>query len=291
MSNSPSKGTSHLAYTGFSLDRSTPSLWRVTFDNPPINLIDPVMIVALHDLLAEIEQDNRVAVVVFDSADADFFLAHYDIVADQSAFNELPAARTPFHHWANLLIRLSRSRAVTISALRGRARGAGSEFVLATDIRFASRERAVLGQFEVGFAAVPGGGRLPGMVGRGRAFEILLGGEDFDGGLAERYGYVNRAVPDAEFVAFVNAFAERVSRFDLLALADIKRFVNAASLPAAAALIAEMDAFAEAVARPATPSIIGQAFEHGFQQRSDVELNLGAYVGEFARKPRTARSG
>jgi enoyl-CoA hydratase/carnithine racemase len=142
----------------------------VTFDNPPINLIDPVMIIALHDLLAEIEQDNRVAVVVFDSADADFFLAHYDIATDRSAFNALPAARTPFHHWANLLIRLSRSRAVTISALRGRARGAGSEFVLATDIRFASRERAVLGQFEVGFAAVPGGGpstRLPGMVGRG----------------------------------------------------------------------------------------------------------------------------
>jgi enoyl-CoA hydratase/carnithine racemase len=265
----------------------------VTFDNPPINLIDPAMIVALHDLLAEIEHDNRVAVVVFASADADFFLAHYDIAADQSAFNALPAARTPFHHWANLLIRLSRSRAVTISAIRGRARGAGSEFVLATDIRFASRERAVLGQFEVGFAAVPGGGpstRLPGIVGRGRAFEILLGGEDFDGGLAERYGYVNRAVPDVEFVGFVNAFAERVSRFDLLALADIKRFVNAASLPAAAALTAEMDAFAEAIARPAAPAIIGQAFEDGFQQRSDVELNLGAYVGKVARKPRTATS-
>jgi len=114
----------------------------VTFDNPPINLIDPVMIVALHDLLAEIEQDNRVAVVVFDSADADFFLAHYYIVADQSAVQRVAG---PFHHWANLLIRLSRSRAVTISALRGRARGAGSEFLLATDIRFASRERAVLG--------------------------------------------------------------------------------------------------------------------------------------------------
>src|ERR1700704_5276987 len=193
MSNSPPKGTALMAYTGFSLDRSARSLWRVTFDNPPISLIDPVMIVALHDLLAEIEQDNWVAVVVFDSADADFFLAHYDIAADQFAFNALPAARTPFHHWANLLIRLSRSRAVTISALRGRARGAGSEFVLATDIRFASRERAVLAQVEVGFGAMPGGGpasRLPGLVGRGRALEILLGVEDFDGGLAERYGYV-----------------------------------------------------------------------------------------------------
>jgi len=294
MSNSPSKGTSHPGYTGFSLDRSTPSLWRVTFDNPPINLIDPVMIIALHDLLAEIEQDNRVAVVVFDSADADFFLAHYDIAADQSAFNALPAARTPVPPLGEPADQTKQVSAVTISALRGRARGAGSEFVLATDIRFASRERAVLGQFEVGFAAVPGGGpstRLPGMVGRGRAFEILLGGEDFDGDLAERYGYVNRAVPDTEFVGFVNAFAERVSRFDLLALADIERFVNAASLPAAAALTAEMDAFAEAIARPAAPSIIGQAFEDGFQQRSNVELNLGAYVGKVARQPRTATSG
>jgi len=183
-----------MAYTRFSLDRSTPLLWRVTFDNPPINLIDPVMIVALHELLTEIEQDNRVAVVVFDSADPDFFLAHYDIAADQSAFDALPAAPTPFHHWADFLIRLAKSPAVTITALRGRARGAGSEFALATDIRFASQERAVLGQFEVGFAAVPGGGpstRLPGIVGRGRAFEILLGGEDFDGELAERYGGVD----------------------------------------------------------------------------------------------------
>src|SRR3979490_2260020 len=153
ISSSPSKGTALMVYTRFSLDRSTSSLWRVTFDNPPINLIDPVMIVALHDLLTEIEQDNRVAVVVFDSANPDFFLAHYDIAADQSAFDALPAAPSPFHHWADFLIRLAKSRAVTISALRGRARGAGSEFALATDIRFASRERAVLGQFGGGCAA------------------------------------------------------------------------------------------------------------------------------------------
>src|SRR6266404_5413481 len=210
MSNSPSNGTALMGctgYTRFSLNRSTPSLWRVTFDNPPINLIDPVMTVELHALLTEIEQDDRVAVLVFDSADRDYFLAHYDITADHAPYDALPAARTPFHHWANLLIRLSRSRAVTISALRGRACGAGSEFILATDIRFASRERSVLGQFEVGFAAVPGGGpstRLPRLVGRGRAFEILLGGQDFDGDLAERYGYVNRAIPDAEFEVFVD---------------------------------------------------------------------------------------
>jgi enoyl-CoA hydratase/carnithine racemase len=210
--------------TRFTVSRTT-SLWRVTFDNPPINLIDPLMIVELHRLLDEIEHDNQVAVVVFDSADPDFFLAHYDILAGTSPFDALPPLTNPFQHWTNLLIRLSKSPAVTISAIRGRARAAGSEFVLATDMRFASREKAILGQFEVGIAAIPGGGpstRLPGIVGRGRAFEILLGGDDFDGELAERYGYVNRAIPDAEFVQFVDAFAERVSRFDLLALADIK---------------------------------------------------------------------
>src|SRR6266849_4312931 len=135
--------------TRFNVTRSSPSLWRVTFHNPPINLIDPVMIVELHTLLTQIEQDNQVAVVVFDSADPDFFLAHYDIAADPSAFDALPAAPSAFHHWADFLIRLGKSSAVTITALRGRARGAGSEFALATDIRFASRERAVLGQFEV----------------------------------------------------------------------------------------------------------------------------------------------
>jgi enoyl-CoA hydratase/carnithine racemase len=278
------------ATSPLSVTQHSPQYWRVTFDNPPVNLVSPAMIVALHDLLTKIEQDNRVAVVVFDSADPEFFLAHYDLTADASPFDALPAAATPFHHWARLLIRLTKVTAVTITALRGRARGAGSEFALATDIRFASRERAVLGQFEVGFAAVPGGGpstRLPGIVGRGRALEILLGGQDFDGGLAERYGYVNRAVPDEQFTEFVDAFAQRVSRFDLLALADIKRFVNAASLPADDVLTAEMDAFTAALARPATPSLIGQALTHGLQQRGDVELNLGAYVATVARKPGT----
>jgi enoyl-CoA hydratase/carnithine racemase len=248
------------------------------------------MIVELHRLLDEIEQDNQVAVVVFDSADPDFFLAHYDILADTSPFDALPRLTNPFHHWTNLLIRLSKSPAVTISAIRGRARAAGSEFVLASDIRFASREKAILGQFEVGIAAIPGGGpstRLPGIVGRGRAFEILLGGDDFDGDLAERYGYVNRAIPDADFVQFVDAFAERVSRFDLRALADIKRFVNDSSLPADGPLTAEMDAFTEAVARPAAKSIVAKAVEQGLERRSELELNFGAYIGDAIPDPST----
>ena len=209
--------------TRFTLDSSTPSLWRVTFHNPPINLIDSVMIGELGELFADIEKNQGPAVLVFDSADPDYFLAHYDITAaNRSLVDALPPGPSGFHPWIDLLVRLSKLPAVTISAIRGRARAAGSEFALATDIRFASRERTVLGQMEVGFGAVPGAGPtswLPRLVGRGRAFEILLGGEDFGGALAERYGYVNRAIPDDEFENFVDRFARRVATFDRQALA------------------------------------------------------------------------
>ena len=287
MSNFPSKRAAPMTYKSFSLDKSTPSLWRVTFDNPPINLIDAVMMKELLNLLTEIERDKRVGVVLFDSADPDFFLAHYDIAGDPTELEgvETTAGRHPF---TELHIRLSKSPAVTISAIRGRARGAGSEFALATDIRFASRERAVLGQFEIGVGAAPGGGslnRLSSLVGRARAFEILVSGQDFDGELAERYGYVNRAIPDEQFVDFVDAFAQRVSRFDLLALADIKRFVNAATLPADEPLGAEIDAFWKAAKRPAFPALHSQAFKAGYGQRGPVELNLGDFVGTILADP------
>jgi len=275
-----------MTFTCFTVDSSTPSLWRVTFDHPPINLIDYVMIGELGELLAEVERDEEPAVLVFNSADPDYFLAHYDIAADPSLVNSLPAGPTGFHPWVDILVRVSRLPAVTISAIRGRARAAGSELVLATDVRFASRERAVLGQVEVGFGAIPGGGpasRLPGLVGRGRTLEILLGGEDFNGELAERYGYVNRAIPDDEFEDFVDRFARRVSTFDRQALADIKHFVNEVSLPADEGFPPQMDAFWKAVARPALQARASRAFEDGLQQRSDVELHLGEYVGHLSK--------
>jgi enoyl-CoA hydratase/carnithine racemase len=278
-----------MTFTRFTVDSSTPSLWRVTFDHPPINLIDYVMIGELGELLAEVERNEEPAVLVFNSADPDYFLAHYDIAADPSLVNSLPAGPTGFHPWIDILVRVSRLPAVTISAIRGRARAAGSELVLATDVRFASRERAVLGQVEVGFGAIPGGGpasRLPGLVGRGRTLEILLGGEDFNGELAERYGYVNRAIPDDEFEDFVDRFARRVSTFDRQALADIKHFVNKVSLPADERFPPQMDAFWKAVARPALQARASRAFEDGLQQRSDVELHLGEYVGQLSKANR-----
>ena len=272
-----------MTFTRFTLDNSAASLWRVTFNNPPINLIDYTMIRELSDLFAEIEKHKAPAVLVFDSEDPDYFLAHYDIAGDHSLMNSQKGP-TGFHPWVDLLVRLSKLPAVTISAIRGRARGAGSEFVLACDIRFASRDRAVLGQMEVGFAAIPGGGpasRLPGLVGRGRAFEILLGGEDFDGALAERYGYVNRAIADLEFEGFVDRFARRVSTFDRQALDDIKHFINRVSLPPDEEFPPQMDAFWRAVARPALQARAKKAFELGLQQRTDIELRLGEYAEQL----------
>jgi enoyl-CoA hydratase/carnithine racemase len=238
----------------------------------------------LKELLTELESNDTVNVVLFDSADPDFFLAHYDLAADHAASEALPST-TGYAAWVDITVRVSKLAAVTISAVRGIARGAGSEFALATDIRFASREKAVLGQMEVGFGAVPGGGasgRLPALVGRGRAFEILLGGGDYDGDTAERYGYVNRSVPDDEFVAFVNDYATRVSRWDHRALGEIKAFVNKYTRLPDSEYPLHSDAFWTAVPTPGFQSVTAGLFERGLQQKTDIEYHLGADIAGVA---------
>jgi enoyl-CoA hydratase/carnithine racemase len=271
--------------TTFTVDKVTSTCWNVTFDNPPVNLINARMVGELQILLTDLENNHEVAVVVFKSADPDYFLAHFDIAADQAEVVALPRGRTRLSPWIDVLVRISQLPIVTIVALRGRARGAGSEFALAADIRFASRERAILGQFELGTGAVPGGGpaaRLPGIVGRGRAMEILLGADDFDGDLAERYGYVNRSIPDTEFEHFVDAFADRVSKFDVRAIAEIKGFVNDVSLPADEVFAPQINAFVTSFFRPETQRRVQELLALGLQQRTDVELHLGASVAQLA---------
>jgi enoyl-CoA hydratase/carnithine racemase len=190
-----------------------------------------------------------------------------------------------------MLARLSRAPVVSIASIRGRATGVGSELALASDIRFASRENAILSQWEVGAGLVPGSGpmaRLPRLIGRGRALEVLLGADDIRGDIAELYGYVNRAVPDAQLDAFVEAFAKRISSFDRQAIAETKRMVNANSLPSDAEIAPEWEAFVASLGRPAAQARLRALFEQGFHAPGDVENRLGFHVGTIGAEVEAA---
>jgi len=266
------------------LERRSPFHWRVTFDLPPLNIFGPANMPQLNAIVAAIETDARLKVVVFDSAVEGFFLTHYDFLAKPEDSSSLPPGPTGLQQLPDLLVRLSRAPVVSITSIRGRATGVGSELALASDMRFASREKAILSQWEVGAALVPGGGpmaRLPRLMGRGRALEVLLGADDIDGDLAERYGYVNRSFPDAELDAFVDALAERIASFDKKAIAETKRLVNVASLPADSEIAPEWDAFIASLARPAAQERIKLLMERGFHKPGDVETRLGYHVGQL----------
>ena len=222
------------SWTHFRVDRRSPRYCHVTFDHPPINTITATTVAELSDLAGLIEQDPDLNVVVFDSANQDFYLAHYDLENDPGRTEALRAGPTGLPAWIDVLVRLARAPVVSIASIRGRARGAGSEFVLACDLRFASRENTLLGQWEVGVGVVPGGGpmaRLSRLVGRGRALEILLVADDLDGPRAEQYGYVNRLIADDQLDAEVEAIASRLARFDHDAIARTKSYVDQVTLP------------------------------------------------------------
>jgi enoyl-CoA hydratase/carnithine racemase len=198
------------------LDRRSPGYCRVTFDHPPTNTITATTVAELAELVELIESDADLNVIVFDSANPDFYLAHHDAEDD-------PAA------WLDLLQRLGRAPMVTIASIRGRVGGAGSEFVLACDLRFASGENTLFGQFEVDTVFVPGRGptaRLSRLVGRGRALEILLVADGLDGRRAEQYGYVNRVIADDRLDHEVDAMASRLASVDHCAIARTKSFVD-----------------------------------------------------------------
>src|ERR1700719_835237 len=235
------------------LERLTPEYWRVTLDNPPFNIFGPETIPQLNSVITQIETDPKVKVVVFQSAVPGFFLTHYDFVPPLSATTDIPPGVTGLAALPDMLVRLSRAPVVSIVSIRGRATGVGSELALASDMRFASKEKAILSQWEVGAALVPGGGpmaRLPRLIGRGRALEVLLGADDIDGDLAERYGYVNRSLPDGELDAFVEWLAMRISTFDKQAIAETKHLVDIASLPPDSEIAAGWDACIASMQRP-----------------------------------------
>jgi enoyl-CoA hydratase/carnithine racemase len=264
------------------VDRRSPRFCRVTFDHPPINTITATTVAELSELVGLIEQDADLNVVVFDSANPDFYLAHYDTEHDPGRTAALGVGPTGMHAWLDLLVRLARAPVVSIASIRGRARGAGSELALAADIRLAG-DRAILAQFEVGTGVVPGGGplaRLPRLVGRGRALEILLVADDLDAATAERYGYVNRVVPDAELEAATDRMARRVASFDKQAIAEAKALVDAASLPDDAELPPGLAAFFASSARPGTLARFAALRERGFGTDGELERRLGELLPE-----------
>ena len=278
------------SWTHFRLDCRSHAYWRVTFDHPPINTITATTVTELSELVDLIEHDAELNVIVFGSANPDFFLAHYDVENDPAKTAALPAGPTGMPSWLDLTARLSRAPVVSIAAIRGRARGAGSEFVLACDLRFASRENTVVGQFEVGAGFVPGGGpmaRLSRLVGRGRALEILLVADDFDGPRAEQYGYVNRAIADDELDPEVEDIASRLARFDHEAIARTKSYVDQVTLPPDSELPAALTDFRQSFGRPGPLARLAKLEELGLNTDSDLERHLGKRVVEagpdFAR--------
>src|SRR5580698_2457181 len=236
------------------VSRVSPAYWRIIMNNPPLNLMGPAFVLQLREIMSAIESDEQLKVVVFESAVEGFFLNHSDFDIKLEELTSISQGPTGLEGWPDILVRLQRVPVVSIALIRGRATGNGSELTLACDMSFASREKTRLSQWEVGVGMVAGGGpmaRLPRLIGRNRALEVLIGSDDIGGDVAQAYGYVNRALPDTELDGFVDALASRIALFDKWAIANTKRLVNAASLPPDVEMAAGWDVCMASIVRPA----------------------------------------
>ncbi len=259
----------------------TPTFWRVVFDYPPFNVVDDNMYGGLQSLLARLDASPSLRVIVFESAMKDFYLSHFDLTGKLGNITTAVGA-SGFPILMDTFVRLTRSPVVSIAKIRGCVRGVSSEFVLACDMRFASRENMRLGQPEVAVGLHPGGGgteRLPHLVGRGRALEIVLSGNDFDGDTAERYGYVNRALPEAELDGFVDALARRIASFDQRAITAAKNLVNQVSLPSADQLLGSFSSFQTALTWPEAQQRILKLLARGLQKDGEFERQWPSVLG------------
>jgi enoyl-CoA hydratase/carnithine racemase len=248
---------------------------------PPINLLGPELVRDLVSLIQRTEADDAVKVLVFKSADPDYFISHVDVTRIKE-YREEAAKLTGEPSIALLFRHLSASRLVTIAQIEGRVRGAGSEFVLACDMRFAARESAIFGQPEPAFGLIPGGGgvqHLARLMGRARALEVMLSAEDYDAELAERYGWINRALPASALSDFVRSLAHRIARFPAAGHVAVKERVNAIALAPVEDFRRDSDLFGEGVRNPEAQSRIQSAMKRGFQTRG-AEMDLARMLGD-----------
>jgi enoyl-CoA hydratase/carnithine racemase len=249
---------------------------------PPMNLLGPALVRDLVSLIQQAEADSDLKVLVFRSADPDYFISHVDVTRIQQ-YREEAAKLTGEASIALMFRYLSASHLVTIAQIEGRVRAAGSEFVLACDMRFAARESAIFAQPESAFGVVPGGGgvqHLARLMGRAKALEVMLSAGDYDAELAERYGWINRALPAKELGEFVKSLAHRIAKFPAGSLAAVKDRVNAIALAPAEDFRRDSDLFGEGARNPEAQSRFEAAFKRGFQTR-DAEMDLARMVGEL----------
>jgi enoyl-CoA hydratase/carnithine racemase len=263
----------------FNIDRTCPGRWVITFNNPPINIFVPATIVELGALMTDLEADPSVKVVVFQSTNPDFFVAHLDVAK---------AAERPemLGLWRDFVLRLSSTPVVSIAKIRGRTRGIGNEFVLACDMRFASRQNALFGNPEVGVGLIPGGGALewlPRLVGRSRALEFVLSADDFDADIAERYGWVNRTLDDSDLDSFVDTLVRRLASFERETLGAAKAQINRFGVPTASELQSSNEMIFPMLALPDAQSRRPKLRGIGYGVPSDFELNFGRYLPSFGR--------
>jgi enoyl-CoA hydratase/carnithine racemase len=249
---------------------------------PPMNLLGPELVRDLASLIQGAEADEASRVLVFTSADHDYFISHVDLTRVVEYRAE--AAKLAGEASLGLMFRhLSASRLVTIAQIEGRVRAAGSEFVLACDMRFAARESAIFGQFEPAFGLLPGGGaaqHLTRLMGRARALEVMLSAEDYDAELAERYGWINRALPADALGDFVSSLAHRIASFPASGQVVVKERVNAIALAPAEEFRRDSDLFGEGVRQPEAQSLTEAAMKRGFQTR-DAEMALAEMLGAW----------
>jgi enoyl-CoA hydratase/carnithine racemase len=261
----------------FKIDRSYPGVWTITFSNPPINIFVPETIVELGALMTDLEADRSVKVVVFQAANPEFFIAHLDVA-------KAAAQPETLGLWRDIVLRLSSSPVVSIAKIRGRTRGIGNEFVLACDMRFASRQSALFGNPEVGVGLVPGGGAmewLPRLVGRSRALEFVLSADDFDADIAERYGWVNRTLDDKDLDAFVDTLVRRLASFDRETLGAAKAQINRFGMPTVGELQSSNEMIFPMLALPDAQARRPKLRGIGYGVPSDFELNFGRYLPAF----------